>query len=56
MATISFTKEMRLNEKESEYLMDYILKDTECNYEVKTPPLKTASEETLKKVFLESEK
>lgn len=51
MATISFEKEMRLNQEESKWLLNFLNKDTKNRYKVKTPAPKKASIEDLKKIF-----
>lgn len=51
MATISFTRNMKLNKKESENLMDIIESDRKVKIKVTTPPAQDASKKTLDKVF-----
>jgi hypothetical protein len=51
MATISFTKSMKLNKKESEKLLDIIESNRKVNIKLTTPPAKEASKKTLDKVF-----
>ncbi len=51
MATISFTRNMKLNKEESERLLDYIESKRKSSFKVTTPPAKEASKKTLDKVF-----
>lgn len=51
MATVSFTRNMKLNKEESERLLDIIKSDRKNNFKVTTPPAKEASEKTLNNVF-----
>ncbi|PWJ70772.1 hypothetical protein B0O40_0621 [Ruminococcaceae bacterium R-25] len=51
MTTISFTRYMKLNKKESEKLLDIIESNCEVKVKVTTPPVKEASKQTLDKVF-----
>ena len=51
MATVSFTKNMKLNKDESEKLLEIIKANKENNFKVTTPPAKRASKKTLSKVF-----
>ena len=51
MATVSFTKEMKFNKKETDNLYSF-LNSSESNYKVKTPAAKQASNEALKRVFV----
>lgn len=51
MATVSFTRNMKLNKEESERLLDIIKSDRKNNFKVTTPPTKEASRKTLSKVF-----
>ena len=52
MATISFTKEMKFNKKETDNLYNFLNSSSESNYKVKTPTAKQASNESLKRVFI----
>ena len=52
MATVSFTKEMKLNKKETDNLYSFLNSSSESNYKVKTPAAKQASNESLKRVFV----
>ncbi len=56
MATISFTKQMKFNEKETKELFDFLESENKSNYKVKTPAAKKASKEILEKVFVERKK
>lgn len=51
MTTISFTRYMKLNKKESEKLLDIIESNREVKVKVTTPPAKEASKKTLDKIF-----
>lgn len=51
MATVSFSKEMKFNEKETKALFNFISSKNNCSYKVNTPPAKKASKEDLKKIF-----
>ena len=50
MATVSFTKEMRLNEKETKSLLAFLSKDSKCDFKVATPEPKNASDKTIEKM------
>ena len=50
-ATISFTKSMKLNKKESEKLLDFIDSNHKVKIKITTPPAEEASKSTLDKVF-----
>ena len=52
MATVSFTKEMKFNKKETDNLYSFLNSSGESNYKVKTPAAKQASNESLKRVFV----
>ena len=52
MTTISFTKQMNFNEKETKELFDFLESENKSNYKVKTPTAKKASKEILEKVLL----
>ena len=56
MATISFTKQMKFNEKETKALFDFLESENKSNYKVKTPAAEKASKEMLEKVFVEKKK
>lgn len=51
VTTISFTRYMKLNKKESEKLLDIIESNREVKVKVTTPPAKEASKKTLDKIF-----
>lgn len=51
MATVSFTRNMKLNSEESENLLDIIKANKENNFKITTPPAKETSKKTLSKVF-----
>lgn len=51
MATVSFTRKMKLNEKESKELLKVIDSSEKVDYKVKTSPAKKATKKTLDKVF-----
>lgn len=51
MTTVSFTRNMKLNKKESEKLLDIIKSNHKNNFKVTTPPAKETSKKTLSKVF-----
>ncbi|MBR2550252.1 MAG: hypothetical protein IKE92_09605 [Clostridiales bacterium] len=51
MATVSFTRNMKLNKKESEKLLDIIESNRKVKIKVTTPPAKEASKKTLDQVF-----
>lgn len=51
MATVSFTKEMRLNKQETEELFDILESETKASRKITTPPAKEASKELLDKIF-----
>ncbi|MBR2555569.1 MAG: hypothetical protein IKE94_11970 [Aeriscardovia sp.] len=51
MATVSFTKNMKLNKEESERLLNIIESKHKDRFRVTTPPAKEASKKTLDKVF-----
>ncbi len=55
MANISFEKEMRLNKKESDALLDILLSDDKGSYKITTPPAKRLSGKELKE-FLNRKK
>ena len=55
MATISFEKEMRLNKKESEWLLKFIESESKSNYKVTTPPAESLSGKELEE-FLNRKK
>lgn len=56
MTTISFTKQMNFNEKETKELFNFLESENKSNYKVKTPTAKKASKEILEKVFAEIKK
>ena len=51
MATVSFTRSMKLNKEDSEKLLDIINSEHKSIFKVTTPPAKEASQKTLSKVF-----
>lgn len=51
MATVSFTRNMKLNKEESEKLLDIIKSNKKNSFKITTPPAKEASKKTLSKVF-----
>ncbi len=51
MATVSFTRNMKLNKEESDRLLDIIKTERKNVFKVTTPPAKEASQKTLSKVF-----
>lgn len=53
MATISFTRNMELNKKESKALLKMLDSDSSVKHKVKTPPAERATKESLDKLFSE---
>ena len=51
MATVSFTRSMKLNKKDSETLLKLLETDTKVCHKVTPPPVEEASEEDLNRVF-----
>ncbi|MBO6193250.1 MAG: hypothetical protein J6O00_03615 [Clostridiales bacterium] len=51
MATVSFTREMRLNEEETERLFKILESEPKTTRRITTPPAKEASKELLDKIF-----
>lgn len=51
MATVSFTKEMKLNKKETERLVKILETEQKDTYVVKTPAPKETSIEDIKKAY-----
>ena len=52
LATVSFTKEMKFNKKETDSLYSFLQSSGKSSYKVKTPAAKEAPDEELKKVFV----
>ncbi len=56
MATVSFSKQMNFNKKETDALFEYLESESKSNYKVKTPAAKKAPKDMLKKLFSEKKK
>ena len=50
MAAVSFTKEMRLNEKETKSLLAFLSKNSKCNFKVTPHEPKNVSDKTIEKM------
>jgi len=51
MATVSFTRSMKLNKRESEKLLDFLEEPAKVDYKLTTPPAEEATKEDLDKLF-----
>lgn len=47
MATVSFTKEMRLSEKETKTLLNFLSQENKNEFKITTPEPKKASDKTI---------
>ena len=51
MATVSFTRNMKLNKRESEKLLEFLEEPAKVDYKVTTPPATEATKADLDRLF-----